>query len=312
MNQGLFGFPQRDGQLISVNDFTSSGTYSVPSGASVIRIMAIGGGGGGGGGRRGAVGTVAGSGGGGSSGAMQLIDFHVSELASVSALQIIIGSGGTGGPAAAADSTNGTIGADGGATEIRHLGYPNRFIFAAGGVGGGAGTTAGGLGGLAYSCNVHKCSSTGGSGTAGRTTSFGLTVSPQSNSGLCGGAGGGGVDATNAGWAGNNVNSKTASGSISGVLNPSLVFNTAVATGGAVNSAAGPTPTPQEATDNPSRFGPGFGGAGGGAGTTQAATNGGSGVRGGGGGGGGGSRNGFAAGAGGRGGDGYVCIWVWG
>ena len=274
--------------------------------------MAIGGGGGGGGGRRGAVGTVAGSGGGGSSGAMQLIDFHVSELASVSALQIIIGSGGTGGPAAAADSTNGSLGTDGGATEVRHLGYPNRFITVAGGVAGGAGTTSGGVGGVAYGCNIHKCSSTGGNGTAGRTSSFGQTAITNSFSGLCGGAGGGGVDAANVGYAGGFVTTKGVAGNISGVFNPSLLGGAAIASGGAVNSAAGPTPTPEAATDNPSRFGPGFGGAGGGAGTTQAATNGGNGVRGGGGGGGGGSRNGFAAGAGGRGGDGYVCIWAWG
>jgi len=312
VNAGLFGFPQRDGQLISVQDFTSSGTYSVPPGASVRRITAMGGCGVGGGGRSGAAATIAGSGGGGASGAMQLIDFHVSELASVSALQIIIGSGGTGGPAAAADSTNGTAGSGGGATEVLHLGYPNRFIVAAPGVGGGAGTTAGGSGGVAYACNIHKCSSTGGSGTAGRTASFGVTAIVQANSGLCGGAGGGGVDAANVGYAGNNVNPKGAAGSASSISNPALITGTAVATGGAVNSAAGPTPTPQAATDNPSQFGPGFGGAGGGAGTTQAATNGGNGVRGGGGGGGGGSRNGFAAGAGGRGGDGYVCIWAWG
>jgi len=311
VNEGLFGFPGRVGGTFNVQEFNQSGTYYIPSGANFVRIMAISGGGGGGGGRRGAAATIAGSGGGGSSGSMILQDFHVSEFNGATTLTVIIGAGGTGGAAATADSTNGSAGNAGGATEVRLGDSINKFMYVPPGQAGGAGTTAGGSGGTALSCIIFESTgSSGVSGGAGRTASFALPVSPSLQNGLCGGAGGGGVDAANVGYAGNNVNAKTLSGNIIGISNPNV--SGAVATAGAVNSAAGPTQTPQYSTDNPSPFGPGFGGAGGGAGTTQAATNGGNGVRGGGGGGGGGSRNGFAAGAGGNGGNGYVCIWAWG
>ena len=280
----------------------------------MLRIFAIGGGGGGGGGRRGAVSTLAVGGGGGASGTLFLDDFPIEQFLGSSALQITIGAGGGGGAGGAADSTSGSIGTAGGDTVIYLSGFPNIFLNVKGGPAGSGGTNSVGTGGTNRNSQVFRAlTSSGGSGGAGRSGSFGFNTFPETSLGLCGGAGGGAIDSSNNAWAGNSITAKATSATSAILLNAGIVQGSVVAEGGPINSATGPAQTPTSiSTESPTRYGAGFGGAGGGAGRTTAATNGGNGVRSGGGGGGGPSRNGFAAGAGGRGGDGYVLIMAWG
>jgi len=74
--------------LKSQQVFTSSGTWTKPSGITKVKVYVIGGGGGGGGGDSG---PQAGSGGGAGGGAMEIID-----VSSVSSVTVTVGAGGSG------------------------------------------------------------------------------------------------------------------------------------------------------------------------------------------------------------------------
>ena len=129
--------------LSTVTTFTSSGTFVVPDGVSVILAYCQGGGGGGGGG--GTAFTPSGDskkegGGGGGGGSGRYREFSLNVTAG-DELNIIVGSGGTGGSPGSSSSSkyNGLAGTDGGDSAIilSGVGYLAR---ARGGEGGGVGT----------------------------------------------------------------------------------------------------------------------------------------------------------------------------
>lgn len=102
------------GGLYQVDTFTSSGTWTKPTGAKYIELWMISAGNGGGSGRRGDTSTnrCGGAGGGGNTWAC----FKINSTEIDSTLSVTIGAGGIGGASITTDNTNGNPGAYGGNT----------------------------------------------------------------------------------------------------------------------------------------------------------------------------------------------------
>ena len=158
---------------IDFTAYTTSGTWTRPTGATKIQVILIGGGGGGGGGG-GQNGSPGGSGGGGGGGAGDFLEF-TQDVSAKPSISYTVGAGGAGG-AAGATGVNGTDGSDGGQTI-----WDTTFttVISTGGAGGLTlpGSSSGGAGG---SC---RWGSNGGSGGRGET---GISAGDSQN----GGAGG--------------------------------------------------------------------------------------------------------------------------
>jgi hypothetical protein len=269
-----------------VQTFTSSGTWTKPAWAKLVRVLAIGGGGGGGSGRRSAAGTAAGGGAGGNPGSFVDFLFNAADLGATET--VTIGAGGAG-AAAAANSTNGTQGATGGNTTL------GSKVNAPGGSGGNGGSnSAGGAPVAASQANYPPALIRGGNG--GFT---GAGVAPTinglaTNYSMAAAGGGGGAGLTSAGA---EFNGAAGHGSMWG-LSFGLFGAAGVAPGG--NGGGG------SASANAAL--PGGGGGGGTSANATAAGNGGNGSTGAGGGGGAGGRDGQTGGAGGNGGSGKMTI----
>lgn len=181
-----------------VQEFTTSGPFTVPAGVTGLLVEAWGAGGGGGGGQHCGPGCDRGGGGGGAGAYAQTL---VSVTPGAS-LTVTIGFRGLGGPA-------GTPGATGGSTLISPTSGP-ALITVNGGAGGGgaspdAGGSAGGGGAASAGSGVQRA---GQRGTAGSLAGFGGlggkgTVGSLSPPGLIGagsGGNGGSADAPAASW----------------------------------------------------------------------------------------------------------------
>ena len=290
----------------NLQEFTSTGTWTKPSGATFVMVECWGGAGGGGSGRRGAVSTnrLGGSGGGGGAYTQRL--FKASDLTST--VTVTIAAGGTGGAAITVDSTDGNNGTNGGNTTFGSYltafgggagqGGPNTGPQTFGGAGGGAlsaGNNTGGGQPSTPSENGHFGSgyvadagaSGWGGGRGAKTTDY--SARDAGGCSFQGGPGGGcgGLIASD-----NTLYNASAGGSITGVTG-----------GGGAGGAAGTAGTAGSGRQ---------GGGGGGYGLAAAAGAGGAGgTFGAGGGGGGASLNSFNSGAGGAGGAGLCRVYTW-
>lgn len=304
--------------LVSVSNiqtFTADDTWTKPSGAKTVVVMAMGAGGGGGGGSADGSGVERGGGGGGG-GAFNKATFDASDLASTVA--ITVGVGGTGGASRSTDG-NGNNGTDGEAST-----FGTHFVAGGGGGGKGGEVTGqeGGGGGGSISSAVLDAAGNPSSGTSngfagqgpdsdntanGRSAEFGgasgagqsTTVGNAGGISIYGGAGGGSGGSENgtgtrnggAGGLGGGTYGSTGGGGTAG---------TAGGAGGAGAAATGPF------------GGVGGGGSGGGGGSSNgsgaAGAGGAGGIPGGGGGGGGSTETGQNSGAGGNGARGKVVV----
>jgi hypothetical protein len=298
------------GGSVDVQVFDASGTWNKPSGAVLVRVIAIGGGGPGGGGSRrsGANTTGAGAGGGGAR-----LDALFDPAALGSSETVTVATARTGGAGGTVDGNNGGVGSNGGDSS-----FGSHLVAYGGGAGAYGGPTAGAGGGgggargagSAGSGNTGGAAGAFGGGTGGGTAGANDVVTNNfaggGGSGTTGGAvngvagastGGGGPGGGSGGGSG--AGTTVYPGGAGGVVAPIPSTAAAGGTGSGGAGADGAAPT--------SLLYPGTAGGGGAGGGTGAGGNGGNGGIGAGGGGGGTSAQGNG-GNGGNGGPGRVVV----
>ena len=288
----------------NLQEFSSSGTWTKPSGSTFVMVECWGAGGGGGSGRRGAAGTdrTGGAAGGGGSYTYRL--FKASDLSATET--VTIGAGSTGGAAVTVNSTNGNAATVAGDTSFGSV------LFAYGGFGGAGGTAAavaGGAGAGVLSAGLNTGANGGYPGSnAGQFGGDSGVANSAFGSGF-GGGGGGGLSASTSYEGGSSYQ-----GGAGGGAGGSITAGNALVASAAGGSIAGRRGGGGAAGATGAVGGNGVarnGGGGGGASTTAAAGAGGVGGFAAGGGGGGASLNGFNSGAGGNGGNGFCRVYTW-
>jgi len=216
----------------SIQEFTSSGTWTKPSGANFVMVEALGGGGGGGSGQITSAGSDQWGGCGGGGGAYAYRVFKASELPS--SVVVTVGAGGTGGAAKTGTSENGAAGTNGGNSSFGNLlvayrgaGGPGGSISQDGGIGGGVLGTSGepsNNGGNVTSGTFQGAFGSGGGSmgnSAARTYSSGFGGGSGGGQGVKGGtasagAAGGGSYQGGAGGGGGGMRSSTPTDNLAG------------------------------------------------------------------------------------------------
>ena len=274
------------GLRTNVQVFQSGGaTYTVPAGATTVRMIAIGGGGGGGyGGTSASSGTY--GGGGGAGGNYGTATYAAADLPAT--LTVTAGAAGSGGVQPSTAATGG------GTSQVTNSG--TTYVYATGGGAGGAGGTSAPAGGSQGLNSAVNGSAGGGSSISGTPGGVSAAAAPA-----CGGGGGGG------GWNG----TTTAYNAANGGSGDRDLGNTGGGVGGTAGGNAGNSAPGCPGTSTPMGGGGGGGGGGGSASnSTSGGAGGAGGFPGGGGGGGGACPSGGAAvpGNGGNGGAGIVVM----
>lgn len=275
--------------------FTSSGTWTKPSGSpKTTQIIMIGGGGGGGSGRKGAAATVRAGGAGGGAGGFVTGTFLTSVLGSTET--VTVGTGGAGGSVVSANSTNGNTGTNGTVTRFGGV------LRAGRGQGGAGGTTAAATGGTGGFSGFPPSLTFGGSGASSSGSGAAGSSTAANNYAPVGGASGGGITTGNVA----SIGGTGGSNGLGATENHVSGYATSLSggTAGSISTSGG---AGASAPTNSAVGGAG-GGGGGSSITTNAGAGGAGGLYGAGGGGGGASVNSVGnSGAGGAGGNG-ICI----
>jgi hypothetical protein len=300
---GTLSWTEKGGFTPVTQTYTTAGTttYTIPSGATRMRIRCVGGGGGGGGGRCGAYLSGRGGGGGGAGASWSEMTYAIADIgtAGSTVLSITVGAGGTAGAGQTVNLNNGGAGGQGGETSVSRNSDSVMLCRASGGSGGGGGQSSSPGSGAVIT--NFPAMWVGGAGSSGNLNSN-VSDGSQTPTGPAGGGGGGGVPSTATGEKAGGRGPRTA-----GIHNSTLFAN-----GGAASSAG-----TGGNGENAIEYLPGTvggGGGGGGGSNSGKGGNGGNGFRGGGGGGGGAGTADAGAGgsgAGGTGGDGYVRLEFW-
>ena len=285
---------------VTINSYTTPGTYSytIPTGATILMIYLWGSGGGGGSGARQATSAARGGGSGGGAGSFFFTEIPASAF--TSPVTVIVPAGGAGAAAITTDNTFGNNGTNGSDARFGDLmGYRGDRGNAGSNLGTPGGTARSGAWGMPIFGGISGGS--GNIGAGGQPT----TQGPSGHVMPTGGGGGAGqaaaVTTATLGGAGGTKGGAPAN-NVSG-------WNVQIAGGsGGANPATPPTP----GVSGLAQFKGGSGGGGGGYATARAGQAGSvGGFPGGGGGGGSASDNGFASGAGGNGADGMVLVIAW-
>ena len=285
------------GYGVDYQEFTSSGTWTKPPGATFVYVEVIGGGGGGASGTRNAVGQNA-CGGRGGAGAGNCTRTIPAVLLG-NTVTVTVGAGGTGGAAQTADSTLGNPGTGGGTSSF------GTFVFS-GNANNGARANANltdSQGAVQFTFDHTGNGAIPGYSYAGRAYTNSYYIDGRQNAK---GAGSGG--------SGNGVASNETLGDAGG--SGGYGFAVGIATYTDAGEKVGQSGTGGSSTNGIDGLDGNLEGMGGGGGYTASVTerggNGGDGAfPGGGGGGGAGSRNGYNSGAGGNGGAGRVRVYTW-